>query len=103
VPFLRPSAAVEVTAEVGRDGVKPLPVPDIPAELKVLTLQLTEADELTRRASLSADPELAVRALALNPLVPDERSARSFWQAVADRWPDPSRQDSQRSGSEDSP
>jgi len=103
VPFLRPSAAVEVTAEVGRDGVKPLPVPDIPAELEVLTLQLTEADELTRRASLSADPELAVRALALNPLVPDEGSARSFWQAVAGRWPDSSRHDSRRSGSEDSP
>jgi 6-phospho-beta-glucosidase len=103
VPFLRPSAAVEVTAEVGSDGVRPLPVPDIPAELKVLTLQLTEADELTRRASLSADPELAVRALALNPLVPDERSARSFWQAVADRWPGPNRRESRRSGNEDSP
>jgi 6-phospho-beta-glucosidase len=103
VPFLRPSAAVEVTAEVGRDRVEPLPVPDVPAELKVLTLQLTEADELTRRASLSADPELAIRALALNPLVPDERSARSFWHAVADRWPDPNRQASWRSGSEDSP
>jgi hypothetical protein len=69
----------------------------------VLTLQLTEADELTRRASQSADPELAVRALALNPLVPDERSARSFWQAVADRWPGPNRPDSRRSGNEDSP
>ena len=103
VPFLRPSAAIEVTAEVGTGGVKPLPVPDVPAELKVLTLQLTEADELTRQASLSADPELAVRALALNPLVPDERSARSFWQAMADHWPDPSHQDSQRSGNEDSP
>jgi len=102
VPFLRPSAAVEVTAEVGRDGVEPLPVPEVPAELEVLTLQLTEADELTRRASLSADPELAVRALALNPLVPDERSARSFWQAVADRWLDPNRQGNWRSGSEDS-
>ncbi len=103
VPFLRPSAAVEVTAEVGEDGVRPLPVPDVPAELKVLTLQLTEADELTRRASLSADPELAVRALALNPLVPDEGSARSFWRAVAGRWLDPGRQDSRQSGSEESP
>ena len=86
VPFLRPSAAVEVTAEVGRDGVRPLPVPDIPAELKVLTVQLTEADELIRRASLSEDAELAVRALALNPLVPDAQAARAFWHAVADRW-----------------
>jgi 6-phospho-beta-glucosidase len=103
VPFLRPTAAVEVTAEIGRDGVKPLPVREVPAELKVLTLQLTEADELTRQASLSDDSELAVRALALNPLVPDERSARSFWRAVADRWLDPSRQESWRSGSEDSP
>ncbi len=102
VPFLRPSAAVEVTAEIGGDGVKPLPVPEVPAELKVLTLQLTEADELTRSASLSADPELAVRALALNPLVPDERAARCFWQAVADRWLGRGRQGRQRSGSEDS-
>jgi hypothetical protein len=39
-------------------------VPEIPPELKVLTLQLTEADELTRAASLAGDPELAVRALA---------------------------------------
>jgi 6-phospho-beta-glucosidase len=103
VPFLRPTAAVELTAEIGGDGVKPLPVPEVPAELKVLTLQLTEADELTRTASLSGDPELAVRALALNPLVPGERSARSFWQAVADRWLDPNRQERWRSGSEDSP
>ena len=91
VPFLRPSAAVEVTAEVGPDGVRPLPVPEIPAELKVLTLQLTEADELARRASLAADSELAVRALALNPLVPDVSSARAFWAALADRWLDADR------------
>ncbi|MGO8727485.1 MAG: hypothetical protein ACLQK8_12370 [Streptosporangiaceae bacterium] len=64
VPFLRPTAAVEVTAEIGPDGVRVLPVPEIPPELKVLTLQLTEADELTRAASLAGDPELAVRALA---------------------------------------
>ena len=88
VPFLRPSAAVEVTAEVGPDGVRPLPIPAVPAELKVLTLQLTEADELIRKASLAADPQLAVRALALNPLVPDAESARGFWKVFADRWPD---------------
>ncbi len=88
VPFLRPSAAVEVTADVGPGGIRPLAVPAVPAELKVLTLQLTEADELTRKASRAADPQLAVRALALNPLVPDAASARGFWKVFSGRWPD---------------
>ncbi len=88
VPFLRPTAAVEVTAHVGPDGVVPLPVPAIPAELRVLTMQLTEADELIREATLTGDPELAVRALALNPLVPDAQTARDFWKTFADKWLD---------------
>jgi 6-phospho-beta-glucosidase len=88
VPFLRPSAAVEVTADVGPGGISPLAVPAVPAELKVLTLQLTEADELIRKASRAADPQLAVRALALNPLVPDAESARGFWKVFSGRWPD---------------
>ena len=88
VPFLRSSAAVEVAADVGPGSVRPLPVPAVPPELKVLTLQLTEADELIRKASLAADPQLAVRALALNPLVPDAQAARGFWKVFSDRWPE---------------
>lgn len=86
VPFLRPTAAIEVTAEVGPEGIAPLPVPAIPPELTALTRQLTEADELTRQASAAWDEELAVRALALNPLVPDAQTARDFWKAFAARW-----------------
>ena len=70
IPNLPPSAVVEVPALVGAAGVTGLSVGPLPdAIAAVLTLRALQ-QEITVRAAVEGDRDLAIQALALDQLVP---------------------------------
>ena len=69
-------AVVEVPAVVGAAGVVPLRVGPLPAAIAAVLAARAEQQELTVRAALLGDRDLAVQALALDPLVPGPEVAR---------------------------
>ena len=70
LPFLDPDAIVEVPCIVGRGGVVPTAVGDVPFEAKGLILQVRAAERAAIDAALSRSRAMAIKALALHPLVP---------------------------------
>jgi 6-phospho-beta-glucosidase len=70
LPFLDPEAVVEVPCAVGRGGVVPVAIGDVPMEAKGLILQVRAAERAGIDAALSGSRRGAIRALALHPLVP---------------------------------
>lgn len=88
VPFLGEHAAIETSVSISDGTIAPLDVPVIPPEIKRLTVQLAEADELVRLATSENSSDLAIRALALNPLVPSLTKAREFWRLFSAKWLD---------------
>ena len=84
--FLGETAAVETDVILEGGRVTPLNPPQIPEDMRALTVQLTEGDELLRRASAERDPSLAIRSLAMNPLVNDLDKAEQFWELLRARW-----------------
>ncbi|MDX6573535.1 MAG: 6-phospho-beta-glucosidase, partial [Gaiellales bacterium] len=70
LPFLDEDAVVEVPCLVGPGGVVPVAVGDVPMEAKGLILQVRAAERTAIDAALSGSRRLALRALALHPLVP---------------------------------
>jgi alpha-galactosidase len=73
---LPPSAVVEVPAVVGARGVTGLSVGPLPPAIAAVLTARAEQQELTVQAALTGDRELAVQALALDPLVPSPDVAR---------------------------
>lgn len=67
---LPPEAVVEVPAVVGAAGVTGLAVGPLPEAIAAVLTARVQQQELTVRAALSGSRELAVQALALDPLVP---------------------------------
>ena len=73
---LPPDAVVEVPAVVGARGVTGLAVGPLPPAVAAVLTARAEQQELTVQAALRGDRELAVQALALDPLVPGPDVAR---------------------------
>jgi len=69
-------AVVEVPAVVGAAGVVPLRVGPLPPAIAAVLTSRALQQELTVQAALRGDRELAVQALALDPLVPGPDVAR---------------------------
>ena len=88
LPFLDAEAVVEVPCVVGRAGARPLAVGDVPGHARALVESVKEVERLTIRAALSRSSELAVKALALHPLVPSVNVARRIFEAYAARQPE---------------
>ncbi|HEX6819198.1 MAG TPA: hypothetical protein VF120_12545 [Ktedonobacterales bacterium] len=88
VPFLGEHAAIETSVSISDGTIAPLDLPVIPPEIKRLTVQLAEAEELVRLATCENSADLAIRALALNPLVPSLTKAREFWRLFSAKWLD---------------
>ena len=76
IPNLPPSAVVEVPAVVGAGGITGLAVGPLPPAIAAVLTARAEQQELTVQAALRGDRELAVQALALDPLVPSPGIAR---------------------------
>jgi 6-phospho-beta-glucosidase len=79
LPFLDERAVVEVPCVIGRAGAIPVAVGDVPAHARALIETILEIERTTIRAALSGSRELAVRALALHPLVPSVNVARRIF------------------------
>ena len=87
VPVLDERAVVEVPAIVGRAGPVPLATGAVPAHAGALMTLIKDVERTTIDAALTGSRELAVKALALHPLVPSVATARSIFDGYRERLP----------------
>ena len=85
LPFLDERAVVEVPCAVGRAGPVPTAVGSVPGHARALMETIKDVERTTIRAALEGSAELAVRALALHPLVPSVNVARGIFEQYASR------------------
>jgi 6-phospho-beta-glucosidase len=85
LPFLDERAVVEVPCVVGRAGAIPTAVGDVPPHARALIETIKEVERTTIRAALEGSRALAVRALALHPLVPSVNVARQIFEEYGER------------------
>jgi 6-phospho-beta-glucosidase len=85
LPFLDEQAVVEVPCVVGSAGVHPVAVGEVPAHARALVETIKEVERLTIDAALTGSRELAVKAIALHPLVPSVNTARRMFDTYAAR------------------
>jgi 6-phospho-beta-glucosidase len=81
LPFLDPDAIVEVPCVVGRGGIVPVAIGAVPIEAQGLILQVRAAERAAIDAALAGSRRLAIRALALHPLVPSVATATRLLDA----------------------
>lgn len=78
VPGLPPGSVVEVPCQVDGKGPRPLPT-TAPSGAELGLLQQVKAvEQLTIRSARDRDPEAAVKAIALHPLVDSVAVAREL-------------------------
>jgi 6-phospho-beta-glucosidase len=87
LPFLDADAVVEVPTVVGRGGPVPLAGGELPAHARALVEVMKEVERTTIDAALTGSAELAVKALALHPLVPSVTVAREIFDGYRARLP----------------
>lgn len=85
-PGLWPEAVVETNAAFRRGRITPLTAPALPAGAGALVRRVVEVQELTLRAALERDLDLAREAILLDPLVvlAPERAAAMFEEMVGE-------------------
>ncbi len=89
LPFLPDDAVVEVPALIGAAGPRPLAVGDrLPDHARGLVESIKAVERTTIDAALTGSPELAVKALALHPLVPSVTTAREIFADYRARIPE---------------
>ena len=88
LPFLDERAVVEVPCIVGRTGPVPVAIGAVPAHAQALMTAIKDVERTTIEAALSGSAELAVRALALHPLVPSVSVARDIFAGYRERLPE---------------
>src|SRR5215218_501239 len=87
VPFLDARAVVEVPAVVGRAGPVPLAAGEVPAHAAALISLMKDVERTTIEAALTGSRALAIKALALHPLVPSVSTARAIFDGYRARLP----------------
>jgi 6-phospho-beta-glucosidase len=87
LPFLDASAVVEVPCMVGAAGARPLAVGPVPDHARALVESVKAVERVTIEAALTGSTALAVKALALHPLVPSVESARAIFAGYRERLP----------------
>ncbi|SMF86949.1 6-phospho-beta-glucosidase [Paenibacillus uliginis N3/975] len=81
--FMKDSDAVEMCAVIGKDGAKPIPVPDFNNEHIIDYMRMVKAYEReTVTAAVSGSEDAAMRALLMNPLVGDYDAAYNCFQEL---------------------
>jgi 6-phospho-beta-glucosidase len=88
LPFLDERAVVEVPCIVGRTGPVPVAVGAVPAHAQSLITAIKDVERTTIQAALSGSSELAVKALALHPLVPSVSTARQIFDGYRAKLPE---------------
>lgn len=74
-------AVVEVPAVVGANGITGLAVGSLPAGIAAILRSRVDQQEITVQAALRGERELAIQALALDPLVPNPSVAAKILDA----------------------
>lgn len=69
LPFLDPDAIVEVPSVVSRGGIVPVAIGSVPIEAQALILEVRAAERAAIDAALSGSRKLAIKAMAIHPLV----------------------------------
>jgi 6-phospho-beta-glucosidase len=87
LPFLDARAVVEVPCVVGRAGPVPVAIGEVSAHARSLVELMKDVERTTIDAALLGSQRLAVRALALHPLVPSVNTARAIFDGYRDRLP----------------
>jgi 6-phospho-beta-glucosidase len=88
LPFLDGDAVVEVPAIVGRAGPVPVALGAVPDHARGLVTTMKDVERTTIQAALSRSAELAIKALALHPLVPSVNRAREIFEGYRARHPE---------------
>jgi 6-phospho-beta-glucosidase len=88
LPFLDERAVVEVPCTVGRTGPVPVAVGAVPAHAQALVTAIKDVERTTIQAALTGSSELAIRALALHPLVPSVEIARRMFDGYRAQLPE---------------
>ena len=70
LPFLDEEAIVEVPCVIGRGGIVPVAIGSVPMDAQGLILAVRAAERAAIEAALSGSRSMAIKALALHPLVP---------------------------------
>jgi 6-phospho-beta-glucosidase len=87
LPFLDEHAVVEVPCVLGASGIRPLSVGPVPDHARALIDTVKAVERTTIEAALTGSTALAVKALALHPLVPSVTAARSIFAEYRERLP----------------
>jgi 6-phospho-beta-glucosidase len=87
LPFLDARAVVEVPCVVGAAGVQPLAVGDVPGHARAMIETVKAVERATIEAALTGSTALAIKALALHPLVPSVTAAREIFTEYRERFP----------------
>jgi 6-phospho-beta-glucosidase len=87
LPFLDGRAVVEVPCVVSAAGFRPLAVGPVPDHARALMETVKAVERTTIEAALTGSTSLAVKALALHPLVPSVTAARAIFAGYRERLP----------------
>ena len=85
LPFLDTGAVVEVPCLVNSTGVHPLAVGDVPLHARGLIEILKEVEWTAIEAAVTGSTRLAIRALALHPLVPSRDVAERIFHGYREQ------------------
>ena len=88
LPFLDEQAVVEVPCVVGAAGAQPVAVGDVPDHARALIETIKAVERATIEAARTGSTALAIKALALHPLVPSVTAAREIFTEYRERLPD---------------
>jgi 6-phospho-beta-glucosidase len=82
IPDLPPTLVIEALCEVDQLGARPVQIPPLGSPRVRLIDELSEFTMATARAAAARDTKSAIKALALNPLVPNRTLAESLGTAL---------------------
>ncbi|MGH2946221.1 MAG: 6-phospho-beta-glucosidase [Solirubrobacteraceae bacterium] len=88
LPFLDEHAVVEVPCVVGATGARPLAAGPVPDHARALIESVKAVERTTIEAAITGSSALAVKALALHPLVPSVNAARDIFAGYRERLPE---------------
>jgi 6-phospho-beta-glucosidase len=88
LPSLDATAVVEVPCVVDRAGAHPVAAGPLPDHARALVETVKAVERATIEAALTGSSALAVKALALHPLVPSVTTARQIFAGYRARLPD---------------
>ena len=83
IPFLKDTDAVEVCAKIGRNGATPIPVTGVITDhMKEYISQVKAYERHSVKAAIYGDKDEAMRALVINPLVGDLKTASACFDEM---------------------